>query len=140
MLSPHQGQQIDRSSALHGSPYGVPVHCPNRHRGRCRHLCGRSGRPLHQDTEERVPLIFVIFAKRIMACNSDFVQFITDQCSGAGEIAVKKMMGDYCIYCDGVLFGLICDSPIPAPGIISISRMWMTGTIWRISSGQRCRS
>ena len=45
-----------------------------------------------------------------MACNSDFVQFIVDQCSGAGEIAVKKMMGDYCIYCDGVLFGLICDN------------------------------
>lgn len=44
-----------------------------------------------------------------MACNPDFVQFIIDQCSSAGEIAVKKMMGDYCIYCDGVLFGLICD-------------------------------
>jgi len=24
-------------------------------------------------------------------------------------IDVKKMMGDYCIYCDGTLFGLICD-------------------------------
>ena len=45
-----------------------------------------------------------------MACNPDFIQFIIDQCSGAGEIAVKKMMGDYCIYCDGVLFGLICDN------------------------------
>ena len=45
-----------------------------------------------------------------MASNSDFVQYIIDQCSGAGEIAVKKMMGDYCIYCDGVLFGLICDN------------------------------
>ena len=45
-----------------------------------------------------------------MASNPDFVQFIIDQCSGAGEIAVKKMMGDYCIYCNGVLFGLICDN------------------------------
>lgn len=34
-----------------------------------------------------------------MACNPDFVQYICDQCSGAGEIAVKKMMGDYCAYC-----------------------------------------
>ena len=42
-----------------------------------------------------------------MACNSDFVQYIIDQCSNAGEIAVKKMMGDYCAYCNGVLFGLI---------------------------------
>ena len=45
-----------------------------------------------------------------MASNADFVQFIVDQCSGAGEITVKKMMGDYCIYCDGVIFGLICDN------------------------------
>ena len=45
-----------------------------------------------------------------MACNPDFVQYIIDQCSGAGEISVKKMMGDYCAYCDGVLFGLICDN------------------------------
>ncbi len=30
-----------------------------------------------------------------MASNPDFVQYITDQCAGAGEIAVKKMMGDY---------------------------------------------
>ncbi len=45
-----------------------------------------------------------------MACNSDFVQYIADQCAGAGEIAVKKMIGDYCIYCDGILFGLICDN------------------------------
>ena len=41
-----------------------------------------------------------------MACSPDFVQYIIDQCSGAGEIAVKKMMGDYCIYSDGVL----CDN------------------------------
>ena len=45
-----------------------------------------------------------------MACNSDFVQYIADQCAGAGEIAVKKMMGYYCIYCDGLLFGMICDN------------------------------
>lgn len=45
-----------------------------------------------------------------MASNSDFVQYIVDQCSGAGVIDVKKMMGDYCVYCDGVLFGLICDN------------------------------
>ena len=45
-----------------------------------------------------------------MASNADFVQYIVDQCSGAGEITAKKMMGDYCVYCDGVLFGLICDN------------------------------
>ena len=45
-----------------------------------------------------------------MACNPDLVQYIVDLCSDAGEIAVQKMMGDYCVYCDGFLFGLICDN------------------------------
>ena len=45
-----------------------------------------------------------------MASNADFVQYIIDQCSDAGEIVAKKMFGDYGIYCDGKIFGLICDS------------------------------
>ncbi len=45
-----------------------------------------------------------------MASNPDFVQYIIDQCSGAGVIAARKMMGDYCAYCNGILFGLICDN------------------------------
>ena len=44
-----------------------------------------------------------------MASNIDFVQYITDQCAGAGEITAKKMFGDYGIYCNGKIFGLICD-------------------------------
>ena len=44
-----------------------------------------------------------------MASNSDFVQYIADQCSQAGEIMTKKMFGDYGIYCNGKIFGLICD-------------------------------
>ena len=44
-----------------------------------------------------------------MASNTDFVQYIADQCSGAGDIVTKKMFGDYAIYCDGKIFGLICD-------------------------------
>jgi TfoX/Sxy family transcriptional regulator of competence genes len=44
-----------------------------------------------------------------MASNSDFVQYIADQCAQAGEISVKKMFGDYGVYCDGKIVGLICD-------------------------------
>ena len=44
-----------------------------------------------------------------MASNSDFVQYIADQCAGAGEIEAKKMFGDYGIYCNVKIFGLICD-------------------------------
>ena len=45
-----------------------------------------------------------------MASSTDFVQYIVDQCSGAGTIEVRKMFGDYGIYCDGKIFGLICDN------------------------------
>ncbi len=45
-----------------------------------------------------------------MACNSDFVQYIVDQCSDAGVIMAKKMFGDYCLYCDGKVVGLICNN------------------------------
>jgi TfoX/Sxy family transcriptional regulator of competence genes len=45
-----------------------------------------------------------------MASNADFVQYVADQCSGAGEIVTKKMFGDYGIYCNGKIFGLICDN------------------------------
>ena len=44
-----------------------------------------------------------------MASTADFAQYIADQCAGAGEIVVKKMFGEYGIYCDGKIFGLICD-------------------------------
>lgn len=44
-----------------------------------------------------------------MASDKDFVQYIADQCAGAGEIVTKKMFGDYGVYCDGKIFGLICD-------------------------------
>lgn len=45
-----------------------------------------------------------------MASNIDFVQYITDQCAGAGEITYKKMFGDYCLYCQSKIVGLICDN------------------------------
>lgn len=56
-----------------------------------------------------------------MASNPDFVQYIVDQCGGAGDIEAKKMFGDYCLYCTtrhcvancdkgGKPFGLVCDN------------------------------
>ncbi len=44
-----------------------------------------------------------------MASNPDFVSYISSQCSGAGKISSRKMFGDWSIYCDGKLFGLVCD-------------------------------
>lgn len=47
-----------------------------------------------------------------MASNPSFVQYIVDQCSGAGDVSARKMFGDYGIYCNGKLFGLICDNSL----------------------------
>lgn len=44
-----------------------------------------------------------------MASSADFAQYIADQCAGAGDIVTKKMFGEYGIYCDEKIFGLICD-------------------------------
>ncbi|MCR4659756.1 MAG: TfoX/Sxy family protein [Bacteroidales bacterium] len=45
-----------------------------------------------------------------MASNPDFVQYIVDQCTGAGDIETRKMFGDYCVYCGGKPFGLVSDN------------------------------
>lgn len=45
-----------------------------------------------------------------MASNPDFVQYIVDQCGGAGDVTVRKMFGDYCLYCAGKPFGLVSDN------------------------------
>ena len=45
-----------------------------------------------------------------MASNPDFVQYIIDQCSGAGEVSARKMFGDYTLYCNSKVVGLISDN------------------------------
>lgn len=47
-----------------------------------------------------------------MSSNVDFVQYIVDQCAEAGDITARKMMGDYCVYCNGRVFGLVCDNTL----------------------------
>lgn len=46
-----------------------------------------------------------------MASNSDFVQYVVDQCSCCtGNIEARKMFGDFGVYYNGKIFGLICDN------------------------------
>lgn len=45
-----------------------------------------------------------------MASNPDFVQYIVDQCGKAGAITARKMFGDYGVYCNGKIFGLVSDN------------------------------
>ena len=61
-----------------------------------------------------------------MACNQDFVQYIADQCADAGDITVKKMFGDYGIYCNSKINGLICDDQFflkPTETVIPLLRI-----------------
>lgn len=45
-----------------------------------------------------------------MASSLDFVAYVCDQLSGAGSITYKKMFGEYGVYCDGKIVGVICDN------------------------------
>lgn len=47
-----------------------------------------------------------------MASDKSFIEFILDQIEDAGEITAKKMFGEYAIYANGKLFGLICDNKL----------------------------
>jgi TfoX/Sxy family transcriptional regulator of competence genes len=47
-----------------------------------------------------------------MASQQNFVDFVTDQIQNAGTITAKKMFGEYGVYSDGKLFGLICDDKL----------------------------
>ncbi|MCZ7555353.1 MAG: TfoX/Sxy family protein [Bacteroidia bacterium] len=47
-----------------------------------------------------------------MASDKQFVDFVTDQIRGAGEIVAKKMFGEYGVFSDGKIFGLICDNKL----------------------------
>ena len=64
--------------------------------------------PIHVVNLQLIPVVLT-YILSTMASNSDFVQYIADQCSQTGEIMTKKMFGDYGIYCNGKIFGLICD-------------------------------
>lgn len=47
-----------------------------------------------------------------MASDQNFVDFVLDQIDYPGEILAKKMFGEYGIYADGKMFGLICDNKL----------------------------
>lgn len=44
-----------------------------------------------------------------MASRQEFVEYVCEQIGLAGEITYKKMFGEYGIYCNGKIVGLICD-------------------------------
>ena len=47
-----------------------------------------------------------------MASKKEFVLFVVDQVKEAGDISYRHMFGEYGVYADGKLFGLICDNKL----------------------------
>lgn len=47
-----------------------------------------------------------------MASDQNFVDFVITQIKSTGIITAKKMFGEYGIYSDGKLFGVICDNKL----------------------------
>ena len=45
-----------------------------------------------------------------MATDLEFMEFLADQMAGAGEIAYRKMFGEYAVYCGGKVVALVCDN------------------------------
>jgi TfoX/Sxy family transcriptional regulator of competence genes len=47
-----------------------------------------------------------------MATKQSTADYILDQLTAAGEVSARKMFGEYALYCDGKVVGLICDDTL----------------------------
>lgn len=47
-----------------------------------------------------------------MSSDLEFVEFIIDQVSSVGEVDYRKMFGEYALYCNGKVVGLICNNKL----------------------------
>lgn len=47
-----------------------------------------------------------------MATDLDFVKFVVDQIETNLEVTYRKMFGEYALYCNGKVVGLICDNKL----------------------------
>lgn len=47
-----------------------------------------------------------------MASDQNFVEYIAEQAADAGSITYKKMFGEYGVYVDGKIVGLVCDNQL----------------------------
>lgn len=45
-----------------------------------------------------------------MATSREFCEYVVDCLAHVGDISVRPMMGEYCVYLDGQLVGLLCDN------------------------------
>jgi TfoX/Sxy family transcriptional regulator of competence genes len=59
----------------------------------------------------------------MMTSSADFVEYVCGQISGAGIVAYRKMFGEYAVYCNGKVIGLICNNQFFVKKTISGERL-----------------
>ena len=47
-----------------------------------------------------------------MATDERFAAYVCDQLAGAGDVRVRRMFGEYALYCDGKVVALLCDNRV----------------------------
>lgn len=47
-----------------------------------------------------------------MATDHHFVEYVLDQLARVDHISVRKMFGEYALYCEGKVVALICDNQV----------------------------
>jgi TfoX/Sxy family transcriptional regulator of competence genes len=47
-----------------------------------------------------------------MSSDASFVEYVQDQLTGAGAISVRRMFGEYALYCDTKVVALVCDNQV----------------------------
>jgi TfoX/Sxy family transcriptional regulator of competence genes len=66
-----------------------------------------------------------------MSTKQSTIDFILDQSSSAGQMRARKMFGEYALYCDAKVVGLVCDDilfiKITEPGKIFVGADYQEG-------------
>ncbi len=47
-----------------------------------------------------------------MPCTQEYIDYMLDQFAPTGEVLAKKMFGEYGLYLDGKVMGLVCDNQV----------------------------
>ena len=70
-----------------------------------------------------------------MPTKQSTVDYILDQLVSVGETSARKMFGEYALYCDGKVVGLVCDDTlyikITEPGKVFVGKFYQEGNAYK---------
>lgn len=58
-----------------------------------------------------------------MSTDPSFADHVLDQIGGAGAVSIRKMFGEYAVYCDAKIVALVCDNQVflkPLPTALAL--------------------